>query len=153
MKVAILLLLSLCSLLVGCQSMESAKDSVKERWTARNSGRTHVYAADSKAVYSAAREATRTMGFRILKGGAAQGTLEAIGGVQSDDNLRTSRQIGLKVRIGYAPEGSELRLFLTEMIEDDFDKGPGRATESPLMDTPLYEVFFRTVEQNLKAQK
>jgi hypothetical protein len=38
-----------------------------------------------------------------------------------------------------------------EIIEDNSLNAPGMATETPLKDTPLYEVFFRNVDKALKA--
>jgi len=57
----------------------------------------------------------------------------------------------MKVRLVTVSEGTEVRVTLTEIIEDDFNKGAGHGTESPLRDTPLYDVLFRHIGQALPA--
>ena len=49
--------------------------------------------------------------------------------------------------------GTEVNVRLTEIIEIDSSNRAGQATETPLRDTPQYEVFFRSVQQALDAQK
>lgn len=139
--------LALC--LSGCQFMDSASSGVKERWTARNTGRTHNYTADSKALYNAAVQAAKTLDFRVIKGGPAQGFFDAVNKIQSDNSFSSSRQLSMKVKITHVGEECELRLIINELIEEDSRRAMGMSTETPLVDTPLYEVFFRTVQQNL----
>ena len=45
-----------------------------------------------------------------------------------------------------------LRCWLTEIIEADSSNRAGQATETPLRDTPQYDVFFRRVGQALAAE-
>jgi len=152
MKLLALLSIAFSLFLVGCESTDgSLGGGFRERWKARSAGQNCVYEADAKTVHAAAVAAAKAMGFRVTKSGAAQGILEAVNGIRSDSSLRSSRQILMKVRIGYAPEGSEVKLFLTEILEDDYDKGRGMGTEVPLESSPLYEVFFRHVAGNLKG--
>ena len=148
---------SLCGLMVvlalgltGCESIQSVKESVQQRW-AGPVGKQRVFAAPQREAYAAAKSAVEAMGFRFLRGGPAQGEIDAISGIRADDALRSSRQVSLKVRLRGTGEGTEIRLILTEIIESNYNKGPGLGTETALKDTPLYEVFFRQVGQALGA--
>ncbi|MFA5266133.1 MAG: hypothetical protein WC378_20105 [Opitutaceae bacterium] len=149
MKAVPLFLAALSLFLAGCESMQSAAGSVKERWAARDTGKVRILPAEPKVVFEAARASIESMGFRITRSGAAQGRIDAVNGLQSDDSLRSSRQIVMKVRITRLGSGTELRAFLTEVIEDNSSTRTGMATETPLIDTPLYEVFFRQVTQTV----
>ena len=141
----------LCLALAGCESVRDAASSVRERIAARTAPHTHVYTAESRVVYAATRSAIDAMGFSFVRGGPAQGEIDAIGGLSSDNSLRMTRQISMKVRLVAVPGGTEARVTLSEVIEDDFNKGAGHGTESPLRDTPLYEVLFRYIEKALAA--
>jgi hypothetical protein len=150
---ALLALLSL-ALFSGCESLSDATTSVREKLAAREQPRTHVYRAPQRATYEAARVAVEQMGFRLVRGGAAQGELDAVSGLSSSDTLRGSRQITLKLRLRAALDGgTEAALRLTEVIESDSRGRAGQGTETPLRDTPLYEVFFRNVQVAIDAPK
>lgn len=56
----------------------------------------------------------------------------------------------MKVRLSGAGEGTEVRLILTEIIEADYNKGPGMGTENELKNSGLYDVFFKHVGDTLK---
>lgn len=150
---ALLALLSLAAF-AGCESLSDATSSVREKIAAREQPRTHTYKAPQRATYDAARTAIDQMGFRFIRGGAAQGELEAVSGVSSSDTLRSSRQITLKLRLNSSLDGgTEAALLLAEVIESDSSGRAGLGTSAPLRDTPLYEVFFRNVQLALDAPK
>ena len=44
-----------------------------------------------------------------------------------------------------------MSVLLSEFNEADSSNQPGLATETPLTDTPLYEVFFRELQKNLSS--
>ena len=95
-------------------------------------------------------KAQSRLGFRIVRGGAAQGILEAVSGVQAEDSLHSSRQVTAKVRLSKALEGgTELRVQMTEVLEDESTGGAGMGTQTPLRGTSLYAVFLRGVSQAL----
>jgi hypothetical protein len=127
---------------------------VREKFAAREQPRTHVYSAAPRATYEAARKAADQMGYRFVRGGPAQGELEAISGLATSDSLNTTRQISMRVKLNATPEGgTELSLLLKEITESDSALRAGQATSTPLLDTPQYEVFFRTVQQVLDGPK
>lgn len=142
---ALLLLAAVLGLSAGCDTFSDATQSVRQHWEARNAGKTKVYKADKRAVYEAARASAEKLGFRFLRGGPAQGRFEAISGLDRT-TMQGSRQIRMSVSIGDNDQGTTLTVKLSEIIEDNsFNRDSGTATETPLRDTPYYEVFFRQV--------
>jgi len=151
LKTFLLLIGSLVAVtLAGCESVRSdLREGVREKIDGPTF-RTHYVSADSRAVYDAARWALNEMGYRFVRGGPAQGVIEAFGGVHSGESLKSSRQVRLQIEISAFGDGSNLRALFSEVLEADFSKGPGRATENSLRDTSLYEVLFRNIEAGLK---
>lgn len=145
----------LCLALAGCESLSEATSSVREKLEAREAGRTKVFAAPARETYEAVRAAVGQMGYRFVRGGAAQGELEAVSGIGLGDRSGSSRQLGLKARLHFSEMagGTEVNVRLTEVIEADSTNRAGHATETPLRDTPQYEVFFRSVQQALDESR
>jgi hypothetical protein len=134
----------------GCESLSD----IREKFSTREQRRTHLYTADPRATYEAARKAADQMGYRFLRGGPAQGELEAISGVATSDTMNSSRQISMNVKLAATPEGgTEMSLLFREILEGDSARRAGQATATALRDTPQYEVFFRTVQQALDSPK
>ena len=137
-------------LLAGCESDDS--DLMHRVLNAREAPKSRVFQADTRAVYEAARAAADEMVYRFVRGGPAEGRLDALSGISGGDEAGSSRQLSLKVRIAPAEEsGSEVTVSFTEIIEETSASLPAMATEAPLKDTPLYEVFFRNLQQALNA--
>lgn len=137
-------------LCAGCESVRSdIREGVREKF-AGPQYREREFAGDARATFDAARRAVAAMGFRIERAGAAQGRIEAFGGLQSGQDLAASRQVRLQVEISPYGDESRVRARFTEVLEDTFDRGPGHATENGLKDSPLYEVLFRRIDEGLK---
>jgi hypothetical protein len=140
--------------LSGCESLSDASTSVREKFAERAAPQTCSYPAAQRAVYDAARVAAEQMGYRITRGGAAQGTLEAVSSVRGGDRVGSSRQLALKAKLDASLDGgTTVAVRMTEIIEADSSNRAGQATEAPLRDTPQYEVFFRGIEEALKTAK
>ena len=115
---------------------------------------TRSFQAEPRTVYDAARVALARMEFRVTGGGPAQGRIEAVSGLSKKDSLQGTRQISMSIRIiSLADGGSEVSAVLKEVIEEDSTDRPGFATETPLRDTPYYEVFFGGIAQALAEPK
>ena len=94
------------------------------------------------------------MNFTVTGGGPAQGRIEAVSKLSSGDSLRSTRQISISIRIlEVAGDSCEVSVILKEAIEADSYERQGFATESPLRDTPYYDVFFNYVGQALATPK
>lgn len=143
-----------CLALAGCSTISDATSSVRDRLSAREEGRSKSYAAPVRAVYDAVRLAAGQMGYRVVRGGAAQGEVQAVSGVAAGDTNRSSRQVSMYVRLSENGQGgADVSVRFTEILEIDSANRPGQATETPLRDTPQYQVFFRAVQQALDQPK
>lgn len=137
----------------GCASV-AERPTVREQITQRDETRTKTFAASPRLVYEGVRAAAGQMGYRFVRGGPAQGEFDAVSAIGQADGTRNSRQVAMKVRLRSSLDGgTEITIRLTEVIEMDSTGRGGMATETPLRDTPQYEVFFRRVEQALAAAK
>jgi hypothetical protein len=136
-------------LLAGCESTLS--DDVRSALGPREAPRTRVYEADQKATYEAARKAVDDMEFKFQKGGPAEGKLEALSAISGgDEGAASARQISMKVSMEPGPEsGTQVEVSLTEILEADPNSQQGMATQTPLKDTPLYDVFFKDIQRYL----
>jgi hypothetical protein len=156
MKTRILLLTACIFVLAGCDSISDATDSVHEKFATRGEPHVHVFAAEPRATYEAAKIAVDQLDFRFLRGGPAQGELEAASKLEAGDSLASTRQITMKVRLRAAPSpatGTEVSIWLSEVLEADASKGEGQGVASPLRDTALYDAFFRNLQQALDSPK
>ena len=156
MKAFSLLLATLSLTLAGCDSISDATDGVREKFVTRDEPRIRVFTAEQRATYEAARVAVDQLDFRFVRGGAAQGELEAVSKLEAGDSLETTRQITMKVRLNAAPlpaTGTEVTIWLKEIIETDASKAEGQGVGSPLRDTALYDAFFRNLQQALDSPK
>ncbi len=140
--------------LAGCESLSETTTGVREKLAAREAGQTKIFSAPARTVYEAARTAAGQMGYRVVRGGAAQGEIDAVSGLGQGEANRSSRQVAMKVRLqgSEMAGGTEVTVRFTEIIEADSTNRAGHATESPLRGTPQYEVFFRTVQQALDGK-
>ncbi|HXQ80013.1 MAG TPA: hypothetical protein VN775_01785 [Opitutaceae bacterium] len=138
------------ALLAGCES--GIEDTVRSALAPREAPRTRVFQADQRAVYAAARAAADEMGYRYVRGGPAEGVLDELSGISTGDDNGSSRQISMRVRLSPDAEaGTEVSVAFNEIIEANSRDLPGMATETPLRDTALYEVFFRNLQVALQA--
>jgi hypothetical protein len=139
------------ALLAGCDSTIS--DSVQSALSPRESPRSRVFQAEGRATYMAAKAAAEEMGYHYVRGGPAEGQLDELSEITGGDDAGSSRQISLKVRLSPGdPSGTLVEVSLEEILESNSNGAtPGMATVAPLRDTPLYEVFFRTLGNDLQA--
>ena len=151
MKRTCLFTIGLACATAGCGTFSDATSGVRERMAARAAPQTRTYAATPRATYDAIRATASAMGYRFIRGGAAQGEFEAMSRVGSGETMGSARQIGMKVAFkpSLDEKGTVVALRLTEILEADSSNRAGQATETPLRDTPQYDVFFRRLGQAL----
>jgi hypothetical protein len=67
--------------------------------------------------------------------------------------MSSAQQFRIKATFVGAPDGGGTRVDvrMTQIIQEDSEHQLSMATESPLTDTPLYEVFFHGIQQELSA--
>lgn len=148
---SLLALLVACVAFTGCESLSDATSGVREKFAARNEPRTKTFSGPPRVVFEAVRAAANGMGYRMTRGGPAQGEFEGISGVDVGDTAGSARQVGIKVRLHATLDGNdtEVSVRFTEILEQNAGGGRGLATETTMRDTPLYEVYFRRVQQAL----
>lgn len=143
----------LCALgVAGCETVSDATASVREKLAERSAPQNRAFSASQREAYEAVKKAAARMGYRFVRGGPATGTFEAISGVRAGDQVGSSRQLMLRIKLDRALEGgTNVAVRITEIIEADSSHRAGVATEAPLRDTPQYEVFFHEVAEALKG--
>lgn len=138
----------------GCDTLADASQSVRERFEPKPAVKTRTFSSPQRVVYEAVKAAADTMGYRQTRGGPAQGEFEAVGGVGAGDTAGSARQVGIHVQLRQTLDGNEtvVNVRFTEILEANASSRMGMATETTMKDTPLYEVFFRHVQQALGAR-
>lgn len=147
----VLILSVLSVMLAGC---ETVGERIRGKFGPAPS-RAEVYTADQARTFAATKAVVEQLGFRILRSGAAQGRIDAVSSMRTEDNFRGVRQLDLKIRLEPTLDGgTEVRVTLTELIQDDYNKSSGMGMAVPLRDTPVYAVLFREIGQALgEAEK
>jgi hypothetical protein len=135
-----------------CAGCDDIGDTLRDRVDPAIQPHVRVFPADQRATYASARAALDQIGFRFVRGGPAEGELEGLSGLADGDIAGSTQQFSLKATFSpVAAGGTEVSVRLSEFIEDDTEHKPGFTTETPLKDTPLYETFFRCIQQGLQV--
>jgi hypothetical protein len=141
-------------ILAGCDTLDDASSSVREKFGGRDQSRSKTFSSPPRVVFEAVKLAASNMGYRQTRGGAAQGEFEAVSGVATGESADTARQVTLKVRLHGGLDGSstDVSVRFGEILETGSGSGRGMGTETAMKDTPLYEVFYRNVQLALDAR-
>lgn len=132
----------------GCDSLDSVPTRVRERFEAPQP-QVRTYEANSRTVFDAAVAAVRRIDFRVLRSGAAQGTIHAISRIQPGDSFGTGRQYSLDVRIREIdPDRTEVSVVLREQEESTSFAG---ATDLPVREHGLYGSYYEAIARELAA--
>ena len=139
--------------LSGCGSVSDAASGVREKFAERSAPTTQTVSAPQREVYDAVRVVAGQLGYRFVRGGAAQGEYEGVTTVRAGETMGSARQRSMKIKLSRALDGgTDVAVRVTEIIESDSSNRAGLATESPLRDPAYYEVFFRQLERALTPQ-
>ena len=150
MKLLSLGLAASALMLAGCDSVSDMAESVHTTLAPREEAHERTYPQGQRAVYEAAIKVLADMDFHQTHGGPAQGLIEALNGVATGDGAGSSRQISLKATLEPAVEGgTHVVVSLHEIYESDSSRQPGLATDTPLRDSPMGEIFLRGIEEHL----
>jgi hypothetical protein len=153
MKFLLLLILGLlCLALAGC---ESVSEQIRAPFVPPPP-KTHVFAADERTTYAAARAALADIGFGFVHGGPAQATIEALGGVQTDGGttMNGARQLQLDARFSPAVDGgTQVDVVMHELVADDLNEHPGMGTSTVAPDSPVAEEFFNALGRRLSVHR
>jgi hypothetical protein len=150
---SILLLAAVCSILCGCESMESVGSTVKDRFSGVPP-KVRTVDGNPRQVYEAARQAMEGLGYEFTSGGPAQGRLEGLSRIGEGDNFRSSRQRSISIHLQDMDGGKvEVQVQMTEIVEEDSNRSTKPATETSLRDSPAFDIFFSELERCLPAAK
>jgi hypothetical protein len=132
-------------LLAGCNELADLQ-------TASGPPRTRVFPAAPRATYAAAKAALQPMDYRFVRGGPAEGELEAISGIEPGDMGDGSHQVTLKAEFHPAANGgTEVDVWLTDIVDENPDDRTHPPTETALDNPALSEAFFDGIGQALAA--
>lgn len=149
----LLLVAATWGFVAGCESMESVRNSVRDRFVSVPA-KTHTVAGDVRQVYDAARIAMEKLGYEQTSGGPAQGRLEGLSRIGGGNDFRSSRQRAIAVHLQPMEGGQMLvEVLLTEIVEEGFGKVANPATETSLRDSPGYDAFFEELDRQLQGIK
>ena len=141
----------------GC---ESFRRDVKTSWNDKFGEpvyRARTFNADAvggqAAVYEAALAAARSLGFNFVSGGPAQGRFEARTRIVSDSSFSGVQQFVMRVRLSndLLNGGTLTEVLILDVTQSD-NARMATSNERSLRDTPLYEAFFRGVENALSRR-
>jgi hypothetical protein len=148
---SILLLASVCGLLGGCESVDSVRSTVRERFEAVPP-KVRTVDGNQGQVYEAARKAMEKLGYQFTNGGPNQGLLEGLSRIGGGDDFKSSRQRSIKIHLQSVDGGRiEVQVQMTEIVQEDFDRSAMPATETPLRDSAAFGIFFDELEHCLPA--
>jgi hypothetical protein len=147
----LLLLVATWGLLAGCESLHSMRESVRERIVGAPP-HVRVVQGDEKQVYTAARLAMAKLGYEMVRGGPVQGELEGLSRIGGGDDFRSARQRDITINLQPGADGNvEVRVWLKEIVESDFNRTSNPATETPLRDAAAFDAFFDALQGQLQA--
>lgn len=143
------LLLLVLPCICGCTSIDAVRTRVKERIVGvPPTVRTVV--GSMPQVFQAARRVMVRFGYKITESGPAEGRLEGLSRVLSNDNFVSSRQRGIKIQLLKLDGGQvEIQLRMAEIIEESTNRSGMPATETPVRDPSIYDAFFDEVNREL----
>lgn len=137
------------ALLLGAAGCDEITEPLREQIDPAARPEVRVFSADQRTTYEAARAAVEQIGFHFVRGGPAEGEIEALSGLETGDTQGSTEQFSLKATLSPTPDGTEVSVWVKEIIEADSEHRQGFATETPIKDTPLYETFFHAIGQGI----
>jgi hypothetical protein len=147
------LLAAVGGLLGGCESIESVRDTVKDR-VSGVPPKTRVVEGESRQIYEAARLAMERQGFHFAGGGPAQGRLEGLTRIDGGREFGSSRQRSISIHLEPLDGGrTEVQVLLTEIVDEGSERAAGGPTETPLRESSGYDTFFAELERQLQGDK
>jgi hypothetical protein len=132
----------------GCESMDTVPTRVRERFEAPQP-QVRTYEVNARTVFNAAVVAARRIDFRVLRSGAAQGTITAISRIQPGGSFGTGRQYAIDVHVrAVEPDRTEVAVVLREQEESTSFAG---ATDIPVREHGLYGSYFDAIARELAS--
>ena len=146
-RIPILTVLSaLLFVVAGC---ESIGDRLKSRFTPEPP-RVRQFTGDYDQIFEVTKLVLSEMGFRSIRGRAGSKKLTGVSRVNVNDAMSGASQVTVKILfVETMPDETELQVWMTEVVEDEFSQSGGYGTQRPLQGELLYNLLFRGMEQVL----
>ena len=142
---------ALVVLVLGLSGCESIGERLQAKFTPEPP-RVKLFTGDYEQVFDATKLVLSEMGYRSIRGRVSSRKLTAVSRVNANDALSGASQISVKVEFRETMPGeTEMQVWLTEVVEDQFTQSGGYGTQMPLRGDLLYNLLFRGVEQALAA--
>jgi hypothetical protein len=141
---------ALIAVMLGLNGCESIGERLQARFTPEPP-RVKLFTSDYEQVLTVTKQVLSEMGFRSIRGRASSRKLSGVSRVNANDALSGASQISVKVEfIETMPGETEMQVWMTEVVEDQFTQSGGYATQMPIRGDLLYNMLFRGVELMLK---
>jgi hypothetical protein len=148
-----ILLAAVGGFLGGCTSIESMRDTVRDR-VVGVPPKIRVIEGESRQSYEAARLAMEKLGYHFASGGPAQGRLEGLTQIGGGRDFGSSRQRSISIHLEPLDGGRiEVQVLLTEIVEEDSDRVSGAPVATPLRESAGYDTYFAELERQLQTSK
>mgnify|MGYP003657780664 CR=1 FL=1 len=142
-RITVFVLLAMMLGLAGC---ESIGERLQAKFTPEPP-RVKLFTAEYEQVFDATKLVLSEMGYRSIRGRVSSRKLTAVGRVNTNDALSGASQISVKVEfVETMPGETEMQVWLTEVVEDQFTQSGGYGTQMPIRGDLLYNMLFRGVE-------
>lgn len=117
--------------------------------------KTHVIAVERRAAYAITLQALKVLNFRYVRGGPAQGELEAISNIYKDNYGSGARQTSVVIHFAAADDNNATTTVsaLFTDIEEDSYQPHGLSTAKPLSESGYYTALFDEIDRQLQAPK
>ncbi len=135
----------------GCAVADAAGQAVQRRL--QDPAVERVVPGAPRDVYGSLRAVVTRLGYRVVRGSAAQGELEAVSAVGAGADPGSSRQLVLRIRLTAGEAGTTVRVRVADVREADSSRRAGHATEVPLPPGPRHEALLAELARELTAQK
>ena len=146
-RITVFALITAMIALSGC---ESIGERLQARFTSEPP-RVKLLASDYEQVFDATKVVLSEMGYRSIRGRASSRKLSGVSRVNANDELSGASQITVKVEfIETMPGETEMQVWMTEVVEDQFTQSGGYGTQMPVRGDLLYNMLFRGVELMLR---
>jgi len=141
---------TLIAVMLGLSGCETIGERLQARFTPEPP-RVKLFTSNYEQVFAATKQMLAEMGFRSIRGRASSRKLTGVSRVNANDALSGASQISLKVEfIETMPGETEMQVWMTEVVEDQYTQSGGYATQMPVRGDLLYNMLFRGVELMLK---
>lgn len=141
---------TLLAVMIGLSGCESIGERLQARFTPEPP-RVELFTSDYEQVFDATKLVLSEMGFRSIRGRASSRKLTGVSRLNANDALSGASQISMKVEfVETMPGETEMQVWITEVVEDQFTQSGGYGTQRPIRGDLLYNMLFRGVELILK---